>query len=229
MNFRQSLALAGRAARLNLLPGLLLWGLMLAFLAAYLTNEPTKQFLERVADLKKQSGFLFDFICYAIAAGMLPELLRVAFFERGRFSRRAAYNILTGIPIWGCIGILVDLFYMLQGTVFGTGNAPLIVLAKMAFDQFVFSPFLCTPLSAGTITWRDNFFKPSALRWIVSLQFYFQRVIPAQVAGWCVWIPGTCLVYFMPPLLQIPVAVTIQVFWVLLFTTVVERSLARGV
>ncbi len=105
----------------------------------------------------------------------------------------------------------------------------LVVLAKMAVDQFLFSPFLCTPLSVGAITWRDNFFQPAALRWIMSLPFYFQRVVPAQVAGWCVWIPGVCLVYFMPPLLQIPVAVTIQVFWVLIFTTVVERSLARGV
>ena len=72
MNFRQSLALAGRAARLNLLPGLLLWALMIAFLVAYLTHEPTKQFLERVAELKNRSGFLFDFVCYAIAAGILP-------------------------------------------------------------------------------------------------------------------------------------------------------------
>jgi len=229
MNFRQSLALAGRAARLNLLPGLLLWALMIAFLVAYLTHDPTKQFLERIAELKKQSGFLFDFICYAIAAGILPELLRVAFFEKGKFSRRAAYNIATGIPIWGCIGIVIDVFYLLQGKVFGTGNAAIVVLAKVAVDQFLFSPFLITPLSVGAITWRDNFFLPSALRWIVRLSFYFERVIPAQVAGWCVWIPGVCLVYFMPPLLQIPVAVTIQVFWVLIFTTVVERSLARGV
>ena len=61
---------------------------------------------------------------------------------------------------------------------------------------------------------------------IFRADFAFEKVFPVAVAGWCVWIPGVLLVYSMPPLLQIPVAVFIQVFWVLLFTTV-EESLRK--
>ncbi len=38
--------------------------------------------------------------------------------------------------------------------------------------------------------------------------------------------PGVSLVYFMPSPLQLPTAVTIQVFWVLIITTLSERKAA---
>jgi len=36
----------------------------------------------------------------------------------------------------------------------------------------------------------------------------------------CIWIPGVCLIYFMPSELQIPIAALIEAFWVLVFTVV---------
>jgi len=46
------------------------------------------------------------------------------------------------------------------------------------------------------------------------------------VAGWCIWIPGVSLVYFMPSALQFPIAVLIQCFWVLIFTVINKPRLA---
>lgn len=214
---------AGRAVRANLLPGLLLQSLMIVFFMAYAAHEGTRQFLAQVADFKHEAGYSFAFVSYILAAAVLPEVLRIGFFQGCRIYRKNLWNIVTAAPIWGGIGLLVDLFYRFQEMWFGAGNVWTVVVLKMAVDQFVFSPFLCTPLNVGALAWRDEKFRPSALKNIVTQDFYFGRVFPIQVGGWLIWIPGVCLVYFMPSSLQLPVAVLIQTFWVLIFTTIGER------
>jgi hypothetical protein len=214
---------AAAAARTNFLPGLLLQAVMLAFLAAYLFHDGARAFLEHVAIFKQQVGFGFAFVSYAIAAGTLPELLRIVFFQNGKITRTNLWRIVTGGVIWGVMGIIVDVFYRLQGDWFGNNSDWQTIAAKVLVDQLAFSPFLSSPYSVSLLTWRDRGFKPSALRDILRRDFFFDHVFPVQVAGWCVWIPGVCLVYFMPAPLQLPTAVTIQVFWVLIFTTVSER------
>jgi len=224
--FRRSLRLAGAAAKANLLPGLLLQCLMLAFFSLYIAHEGTRRFLGEVAHVKQEAGFAFSFFSYVIAGAVLPELLRVAFFQAGKVTRRNLWLLLTAAPLWGCVGILVDLLYRWQAALFGNGTDWFTLLRKMIVDQFVFNPLLCAPLIIGWFLLRDEAFRPSAFARVFCSDFYPEKVFPVLVAGWCVWIPGVFLVYSMPPLLQVPVAVFIQVFWVLLFTTM-EESLQR--
>jgi len=224
--FRRSLRLAGAAAKANFLPGLLLQCLMLVFFSLYVAHEGTRRFLGDVAHVKQEAGYAFSFFSYAIAGGVMPELLRIAFFQSGKPTRRNLWLLLTAAPFWGGLGMLVDLLYRLQAVWFGNGHDWLTLLCKTLVDQLLFSPFLSAPLIVGWFLLRDEGFRPSAFRMIFRADFIFEKVVPVAVAGWCVWIPGVLLVYSMPPLLQIPVAVFIQVFWVLLFTTV-EESL-RG-
>ena len=224
--FRQSLRLAGAAAKANLLPGLLLQCLLLTFFSLYVAHEGTKHFLGEIARVKQEAGYGFSFLSYAVAGGVLPELLRVVFFQSGKPTRKNLWLLLTAAPFWGALGMLVDLLYRLQAVWFGTGHDWLTLLCKVFVDQFLFAPFLSAPLIVGWFLLRDEGFRPSAFGKIFRADFVFEKVFPVAVAGWCVWIPGVLLVYFMPPLLQIPVAVFIQVFWVLLFTTL-EESLQR--
>ena len=223
---RQSLRLAGAAAKANLLPGLLLQCLMLVFFSLFIAHEGTRRFLGDVAHVKQEAGYAFSFISYAVAGGVFPELLRVAFFQSGKATRKNLWLLLTAAPFWGALGMLVDLLYRLQAVWFGNGHDWLTLLCKVFVDQFLFSPFLSAPLIVGWFLLRDEGFRPAAFRMLFRADFLFGKVFPVAVAGWCVWIPGVLLVYSMPPLLQIPVAVFIQVFWVLLFTTM-EESLGR--
>jgi hypothetical protein len=112
---------------------------------------------------------------------------------------------------------VVDAFYRVQLACFGAGNDWQTIVIKVLIDQFVFSPLLSNPLIVGYFSWRDAGFRRAAARRIFGRGFYLERVIPVQVAGWCVWIPGVALVYFMPPELQLPTASLIQAFWVLVF------------
>ncbi|MCK9589091.1 MAG: hypothetical protein M0Q93_06965, partial [Terrimicrobiaceae bacterium] len=133
---------------------------------------------------------------------------------------------LTAAPLWGSIGMLVDQFYRLQSIWFGNGHDWPTLLSKVLVDQFLFSPFLSAPVVVGWFLLRDEGFRRSAWAKIFCADFIFEKVFPVAVASWCVWIPGVILVYSMPPLLQVPVAVLIQVFWVLIFTTM-EEALRR--
>ena len=228
MRLRRAFQGAFSAVRENMLPGLLLQALMVVFLSAYVAHEGTRHFLAEVATIKSEAGYWFACVSYILSAAFLPEILRIAFFQGGRPRRHNLYQFVTAAPMWGLMGIVVDFFYRCQGVWFGTGNDWTNILPKVLVDQFVFSPFLSSPLIVGWLLLRDERFQRSALRKIFSAAFLFDHVLPVQVAGWCVWIPGVALVYFMPPLLQIPVAVLIQCFWVLILTTLGERNQARG-
>lgn len=225
-NFRQSLRMAGAAAKANLLPGLLLQCLMLVFFSLYIAHEGTKQFLGEVAITKQEAGYAFSFFSYVIAGALLPELLRIGFFQSGKATKRNLWLFLTAVPLWGTMGMLVDLLYRLQSVWFGTGNGWETILYKVLVDQLLFSPFISAPFIVGWLLLRDHRFRLSAWKQIFCANFVFEKVFPVVVAGWCVWVPGVVLVYFMPPLLQIPVAVFIQVFWVLIITTM-EEALRR--
>lgn len=220
MNLRHALKTAGAAARANVLPGLLLQALMLVFLALYVKHEGTREFLSEVADLKHEAGYLFAFTSYVISAALLPEILRVGFFQKGKATWWNLRNFLTAAPLWGGIGVLVDFFYRCQAMWFGTGNDWVTILQKMLVDQLIYSPFVGTPITIAYFAWRDAGFRRAALKWILRPGYLIDRVFMVQVAGWCIWIPGVCVVYFMPSELQVPVAVLIQCFWVLVFTLV---------
>lgn len=227
MNLKKALRVAGDAARANLLPGLLLQCLMLVFLGLYVAHEGTRQFLAGVANLKNEAGYLFALVSYIISAALLPEILRVAFFQGGRVSRLNFWNFLTAAPAWGSIGLLVDFFYRCQAMWFGTGQDWRTILAKMLVDQFFFSPFIANPIVVAYFAWRDAGFRKGYLPVIFNRDFFLNRVFPIQVAGWCIWIPGVSLVYFMPMELQIPVASLLQSFWVLVFTLVNKARPAK--
>ena len=217
MRFRTALRVAAQGARANILPGLLLQSLMIVFLALYVMHDGTRHFLARVADLKHETGYIFAFTSYLLSAALLPEILRIAFFQAGRPTKRNLWNFLTAAPFWGLMGMLVDLLYRCQVLWFGAGTDWTTILIKMLVDQILFSPLLSNPLSVGYFAWRDAGFRRNAAREIFRRGFFLDRVFPVQVAAWCIWVPGVCLVYFMPSELQIPVASLIQAFWVLVF------------
>ncbi len=211
------------AIRENILPGLVLQVLMAAFLVAYFTHDGTRAFLSAVADVKRQTGLVFAFFSYVVAAALLPEILRIIFFQSGRPARRNLFNFLAAAPAWGFIGVAVDILYRCQAVWFGDGASLASVVPKVAVDQFLFSPFFSHPVMVGYFALCAGNFRREAWREVLRTDFYVEKVVPVVVAGWMIWIPGVSVVYSMPQLLQIPVAVIIQCFWVLVFTTIGAR------
>ena len=197
---------------------------MLGFIAAYLLHDGTQAFLARVGGIKQEIGYSFAFVSYMLSGALLPELMRIVFFQGGKLRWENLRNFsLTG-PFIGLMGVTVDFFYRCQNEWFGVGNNWATIVIKVLVDQLLYSPFFANLLCTLFFTLRDGRFKREVFASIFTLEFITGKVLPVQIAGWAFWVPAVACIYFMPPQLQIPFAVLVQTFWVLMVTTITERQ-----
>ncbi len=222
MAIRHAISEGLRAAKKNLLPGLLVQALMVVFFCLYLSHEGTRQLLALLATTKAEAGFAFAFVGYVLAAALLPELLKIAFFQNLRIQPANLRNFFIAAPFWGVIGMIVDLLYRAQELWFGNNTDVATILPKVLVDQFLYSPFIGTPLAILYFAWADHGFRIAGIRAV--LPDLPLRIFGIQCAAWMIWIPGVTLIYAMPSLLQIPIAILITCFWILIFTTLRERQ-----
>lgn len=214
---------AGEAARENLLPGVILQILLAGFLVGYFFWPEFEAALVWLGEVKARTGLVFALGSYIFAGAFLPELMRVVCFQGWRIRRENVRRFLLLAPFWGFFGIVVDGLYGLQAVMFGDGSDVWTIVKKVAFDQFLFSPFFGTPAIVGYFRCMASGFNWVTVRGFFKRDFFFDGVVPVQVAGWCVWIPAVAVVYLMPTPLQLLVAVFVQAFWVLLVTTLTAR------
>ena len=224
MKFQEAVRTGLRAARMNLWPGLFLQSIMLCFIAAYLLHDGTQAFLAKVGGIKQEVGYTFAFVSYMLSGALLPELMRIVFFQGWKPRCENLRNFALTGPFIGLMGVTVDFFYRCQNAWFGVGNDWPIVVTKVLVDQLLYSPFLANLLCTGFFTLRDGRFSREVFASIFTLGFITEKVLPVQIAGWAFWFPAVACIYFMPPQLQIPFAVLVQAFWVLMVTTITERQ-----
>jgi hypothetical protein len=224
MTLREAVGAGLRAARVNLLPGLFLQALMACFIAAYLLHDGTAAFLARVGEVKQEIGYAFAFVTYMISGALLPELLKIVFFQRGRPSFANLQSFATTGPFLGFMGMTVDFFYRCQNAWFGAGNDWQTLVIKVLVDQILYSPFIANLWCTAFFTMQAGRFSRSTAASLFTLDFITEKVLPVQIAGWGFWFPAVTCIYFMPPQLQIPVAVLVQTFWVLMLTTITARQ-----
>lgn len=90
--------LGWRAAKANFLPGSLVPVVMGIVLVAYFFHPPTREFIERMAEVKARWGFGYSALAGIVAGALVPELLRVAVFQKGRVARRNFANLAFTVP-----------------------------------------------------------------------------------------------------------------------------------
>jgi hypothetical protein len=88
-----------RAARANLVPGLIVQGVMLGLLLAYGFYPPTTLLLNRLALVKERWGYGYSAASAIIAGALIPELLRIAVFQKGRIRRNNGTNLLFTVLV----------------------------------------------------------------------------------------------------------------------------------
>jgi hypothetical protein len=221
---RQAPWIAGlRAARANLVPGLILQALMLALLLGYYFHPPTTAWLDRLADLKLRWGFGYSALSAVIAGALIPEIMRVLVFQKGRARRENFANLLFTIPFWCGMGMLVDAFYRGQANVFGSDPTLRVVATKVLVDQLLYSPFVATPLTCWLYDWKLAGYRfAGANRWFTT-GYARDVMLPIVFANWGVWIPVVAVLYSLPSNLQIPLFGLALSLWVMLLTWMSER------
>ena len=212
-----------RAARANLLPGLILQALMVTLLLGYYFHPATTQWLDRLADLKLRWGFGYSALSAAIAGAIIPEIMRVMVFQKGRAGRENAANLLFTIPFWCGMGMLVDAFYRTQALVFGSEPTFPVVATKVIVDQFIYSPFIATPLTCWLYDWKLAGYRLTGARDWLTMAYARNVMLPVVFANWGVWIPVVAVLYSLPSALQIPLFGLALSLWVMLLTWMSER------
>lgn len=212
-----------RAARANLIPGLILQALMLALLLGYYFHPTTTAWLDRLADLKLHWGYGYSALSAIVAGALIPEVMRILAFQKGRPRRENFTNLLFTIPYWCGMGMLVDAFYRGQALVFGAEPTFQVVALKVICDQFLYSPFVATPLACWLYDWKIAGYRFAGVQRFFTKAYARDVMIPVVFANWGVWIPVVTVLYSLPGSLQIPLFGLALSLWVLLLTWMSER------
>lgn len=212
-----------RAARANLIPALIVQGIMLALVLGYYFWPPTTRWLNELAQLKQSWGYGYSALSAAIAGGVVPEMMRVLWFQRGRAAKSNAVNLLFTLPFWGCTGMMVDSFYRMQAQWFGAEATFQIVAIKVIVDQFIYNPLVAGPIGAWFYDWKLSGCSFKNTKRFLTATFYREVIVPILFATWGVWIPLVAILYSLPSLLQIPLFGLALAMWVMLYTWISEQ------
>lgn len=210
-----------QAFKANLLPAVVLWLFALTIAFCYFNWHTANDVFEDIAAQKLQYGWRFAMVSTALFAGLLPFLFLVAM---QKITQNIWKYCLFYLLFWAYKGIEVNTFYNFQSNIFGSELTPQTIIYKTLFDQFIFSPFWASPITALVYLWvQNNFcFKSWAKAIDSSL---FKLTIPILVvSGWLVWIPAVSIIYSMPSGLQIPLFNIVMCFYVILLISLTRDN-----
>jgi hypothetical protein len=211
--WRDSLA----AARANLVPGLVLQAFALGLLLAYWFHAPSHRTMDALASLKLAWGWRYSLFATALFGGLIPFL-----YLRSNRLTRSVTPISHGLfymIFWAIKGVEVDLFYQVQGWMFGNGSNVGTVVPKVLFDQLVYSVLWSTPCALLVFYWKDAGFRFASLRELRLMPFLKENMPKSIIGLWGVWVPAVTIIYCLPPALQIPLFNIVLCFYALLFAT----------
>ncbi|MFC7336570.1 hypothetical protein ACFQY0_05215 [Haloferula chungangensis] len=214
-----------RAARANVVPGLMVQAVMVSLLIAYFLHPPTRDFLGRMAEVKVRWGYAYSALTAVVAGGLIPELLRIFVFQGGKVERANFSNFLFAASFWAGMGVLVDAFYRLQVSWWGDEATAAVVVPQVLVDQFIFSPFVTAPLTTWLYEWKNRGYRMGP--GFFTLGYYRKNIFPTVVAIWGVWIPIVTVLYLLPEPVQMPMYSLALTMWVMLYTWMSEERL-RG-
>ena len=210
------------------MPGLLVQAFMIGTVLAYFYTPSTREIFDTLADWKSRWGYAYSSVTAILAGAVVPELLRIFLFQKGRPNRKNLGNFLFAAAFWGYSGIQVDFFYRMQAVWFGSGAEFTTVLKKVLVDQFVYCPVIAAPMSVMLYDWRATGFRLASLPGFFTREFYLRSILPTLFANWGVWIPIVTALYSLPSLLQIPLFSLALSLWVILFAWMSDQRISKN-
>jgi len=181
-------------------PFILVQIVALVLATTYFTVPAVRKACMALAALKMRGGLPFVMAAGALAGGILPELFKALSTGtsplRGR-GRTIAFNT----AFFAVNGAVVDAYYRLAARLFGEDGRPATVAAKVALDQFAFTPCWLAVIVFVFLA-EKLAFEPVAIQQAMRPTFYQSRVLPLLVPNWCYWIPMVSIIYALPSPLQ---------------------------
>ncbi len=202
--------------RQNRVPCLVLNAVVLTLVGSYYLMPSVAGVWESVGEFKLRWSYAFSLGSTVFAAVLLPSLVQVVMGTLPKEGRWKRVGLLA--LFWGYRGMEIDLFYRLQGWLFGTGNDAGTLLTKVLVDQFVMSPLWFVPTYLIALRWVDMGGSWSRTRASLGRDFWTRTLPTVLLTNWLVWIPTLALVYSLPAALQFPLFSVVMCFFILIVT-----------
>jgi hypothetical protein len=213
---------AGKAAvRRFWRPFVLIQLVAAALVVAYHTDARVREVCAVLAAWKTAGGLPLAAATAAFAGGVLPELAKLAARRAGEPppQRGRAREIAFNGAFFALNGVVVDGLYRLEAALFGADAHAGTVVAKVAFDQFVFTPVWLL-LVTGLYLWRARGFSWAATRPAFGQRYVRTRILPLLLADWAFWIPMTTVIYAFPLPLQYFLFILALAAWSLILVVI---------
>ena len=207
---------SANSLRQNLFAGIFIWIVATLVFFSYQSSEICQDYLDELARIKLQYGYLYSACATGLFGGLIPFL---AMFFRGSVPPRRTFQWFLFFPLfWAFKGVEVDAFYRLQSFFFGASPEFKVVLYKVLVDQFVYCVIWSAPLTAIFYGWKDADFKWNDVVVLQNFGVMLDEILFLLLSTWIIWIPAVTIVYSMPNNLQIPLFNLTLCFFVLVIT-----------
>lgn len=208
------LAHIGLVFRQNRSACVLLNLLVITLVTTYYQVPAVTEVWENIGAFKTRWSYGFSLLSTILAASVLPFCIQ---WLMGTLPAKSRWQRLLALMVfWGYRGMEIDLFYRLQGALFGHGNDVLTLIIKVAFDQFVASPIWFVPTYLIVLRWIDLDCSWSRTRASLNRDFWTRTCPTVMITNWLVWVPTLALVYSLPPALQFPLFSIVMCFFILI-------------
>ncbi len=182
-------------------PFVLIQSLAIGLVIGYHLSPELRRGCATLAEVRVRGGVLFSALAGAAAGGLLPELMRWVARPRSHRVAGRAGEIGFNLAFFALNGVVIDGFYRFLTWLLGGQASSGVVLAKVAFDQFVFTP-VWLPVIVVLYVWRGAGFRLSPTLSVLRDRFYRERVVPLLLPNWAFWLPMTSAIYALPGPLQ---------------------------
>ncbi len=177
---------------------------------------------QAAAAWKAAGGLPLSAVTVALAGGLLPELAKLLALGPRTLAGRAG-EIAFNTAFFAVNGVVVDLLYSGEAWLFGRSASVPVVVEKVAFDQFVFTPSWLAVIVL-LFLWRQRGFSWAATRPALRRGFYRQRVVPLLLPDWLFWIPMVSVIYALPVALQFLMFIPTLAAWSLIMVFIADRA-----
>ncbi|MBK8095261.1 MAG: Mpv17/PMP22 family protein [Verrucomicrobiaceae bacterium] len=211
--------------RQNRVPCVLLNIVVVLLVGSYYQLPAVADAWQSIGELKIRWSYFFSLCSTILAAVLLPSFVQWLLGTLPQADRMRRIGLLA--LFWGYRGMEIDLFYRLQGYLFGTGNDARTLITKVAVDQFIMSPLWFVPTLLIAMRWVDMGGSWARTRATLDRSFWTRTCPTVLITNWLVWIPTLALVYSLPPALQFPLFSVVMCFFILIVTVLARQQTAE--
>ena len=194
---------------------------------AYQHSPDVQRICDAFASWKKSGGIPLSALLTAVAGTILPETVRTLVGPDRSWNATRLRKLGWNFLFFSFNGLLVDLFYLLQATLFGIGPSWRVVTPKLALDFFGFIPWVALPMSVSYFLWLELGWSPYRILRAWSWNLYRDRVLPLVIPDFVYWGPILIFLYGLPLALQVPFFLLAFSGWSLAFVFIGSHGLEK--